>query len=410
MRASENFPPPFFFFSPQRVLELVALDPADMDVLSAVKDWTRGAQVLAVLDSSEEEDLGGMQQLEEVSYEHALTLVDGGSDPRAWLAPVAPAGTCAAHDTSPDYLQHSPCPSIGSYHGETLFPRSTCLQEGPQNLDPCIQEDHQFNTLSLLLFPPESASPSSSGHSSPLGYRKSPSSLKVRDLCRLKGTTSGSEDDSCSRLRAPSSKPTNGVQKQRRVAANARERRRMHGLNHAFDELRSVIPALDNDKKLSKYETLQMAQIYINALADLLQGPISSGDSDPPKSDVLLSPPAGYDETKHRGSPAPTRTTADPPAPSGGMSFRSSSFDDASFSAMVEEAMYSPAPAAPTRSGSALTAVTAGRKESPRSDGEFSPHSHFSDSDEMAMELQSSEEDDLAELKLTNRQHHSVSF
>uniref|UniRef100_A0A8B9CGI8 Atonal bHLH transcription factor 1 n=1 Tax=Anser brachyrhynchus TaxID=132585 RepID=A0A8B9CGI8_9AVES len=55
-----------------------------------------------------------------------------------------------------------------------------------------------------------------------------------------------------------------GVQKQRRLAANARERRRMHGLNHAFDQLRNVIPSFNNDKKLSKYETLQMAQIYIS--------------------------------------------------------------------------------------------------------------------------------------------------
>ncbi|NXC84086.1 ATOH1 protein, partial [Cercotrichas coryphoeus] len=64
-----------------------------------------------------------------------------------------------------------------------------------------------------------------------------------------------------------------GVQKQRRLAANARERRRMHGLNHAFDQLRNVIPSFNNDKKLSKYETLQMAQIYISALAELLHGP-----------------------------------------------------------------------------------------------------------------------------------------
>ncbi|XP_056296038.1 transcription factor Atoh1-like [Pseudoliparis swirei] len=63
-----------------------------------------------------------------------------------------------------------------------------------------------------------------------------------------------------------------GKVKPRRVAANARERRRMHGLNKAFDELRSVIPALDNERKLSKYDTLQMAQIYINELAELLTG------------------------------------------------------------------------------------------------------------------------------------------
>uniref|UniRef100_A0A3Q0RRJ9 Atonal bHLH transcription factor 1b n=1 Tax=Amphilophus citrinellus TaxID=61819 RepID=A0A3Q0RRJ9_AMPCI len=63
-----------------------------------------------------------------------------------------------------------------------------------------------------------------------------------------------------------------GPQRHRRVAANARERRRMHGLNKAFDELRSVIPSLENEKKLSKYDTLQMAQIYITELSELLAG------------------------------------------------------------------------------------------------------------------------------------------
>ncbi|XP_014041301.1 protein atonal homolog 1 [Salmo salar] len=61
-----------------------------------------------------------------------------------------------------------------------------------------------------------------------------------------------------------------GPQKHRRVAANARERRRMHGLNKAFDTLRSVIPSDNN--KLSKYDTLQMAQIYIQELSALLTG------------------------------------------------------------------------------------------------------------------------------------------
>lgn len=71
----------------------------------------------------------------------------------------------------------------------------------------------------------------------------------------------------------PSSKeslsPT--VARKRRLAANARERRRMNGLNEAFDRLREAIPTtIDDDHKLSKYETLQMAQSYISALCNLL--------------------------------------------------------------------------------------------------------------------------------------------
>ncbi|KAL0984163.1 hypothetical protein UPYG_G00137940 [Umbra pygmaea] len=65
--------------------------------------------------------------------------------------------------------------------------------------------------------------------------------------------------------------PIDRAQRRRRLAANARERRRMLGLNVAFDRLRSVIPNLESDKKLSKSETLQMAQIYISTLSELLQ-------------------------------------------------------------------------------------------------------------------------------------------
>ncbi|XP_062850855.1 transcription factor atoh7 [Trichomycterus rosablanca] len=56
----------------------------------------------------------------------------------------------------------------------------------------------------------------------------------------------------------------------RRMAANARERKRMQGLNTAFDQLRKVVPQWGQDKKLSKYETLQMALSYIMALSRIL--------------------------------------------------------------------------------------------------------------------------------------------
>lgn len=76
------------------------------------------------------------------------------------------------------------------------------------------------------------------------------------------------ESDGEDRLRPAAS---GDVTKRRRLAANARERRRMNSLNDAFDRLRDVVPSLGNDRKLSKYETLQMAQTYISALHELLQ-------------------------------------------------------------------------------------------------------------------------------------------
>ncbi|XP_046393652.1 twist-related protein 1-like [Ischnura elegans] len=65
--------------------------------------------------------------------------------------------------------------------------------------------------------------------------------------------------------------PSPAVMKKRRLAANARERRRMNGLNDAFDRLREVVPSLGGEHRLSKFETLQMAQTYITALVELLE-------------------------------------------------------------------------------------------------------------------------------------------
>ncbi|XP_057661225.1 protein atonal-like [Diorhabda carinulata] len=64
---------------------------------------------------------------------------------------------------------------------------------------------------------------------------------------------------------------TPSILKKRRLAANARERRRMQNLNQAFDRLRTFLPQLGQDRQLSKYETLQMAQTYITALYELLK-------------------------------------------------------------------------------------------------------------------------------------------
>ncbi|XP_036938102.1 protein atonal homolog 1 [Acanthopagrus latus] len=112
------------------------------------------------------------------------------------------------------------------------------------------------------------------------------------------------------------------AQRRRRLAANARERRRMLGLNVAFDRLRSVIPNLESDKKLSKSETLQMAQIYIATLSELLQeGPCEAaapiraprppGASPPSQGTaVLAGEPSGPVRDFHSGksSCVPVRT------------------------------------------------------------------------------------------------------
>uniref|UniRef100_A0A0N4Z184 BHLH domain-containing protein n=1 Tax=Parastrongyloides trichosuri TaxID=131310 RepID=A0A0N4Z184_PARTI len=64
--------------------------------------------------------------------------------------------------------------------------------------------------------------------------------------------------------------PSPQILRHRRQAANARERRRMNNLNSAFEQLRTVLPEMDSGRRLSKYETLQMAQQYIDCLSELL--------------------------------------------------------------------------------------------------------------------------------------------
>ncbi|XP_055653233.1 transcription factor ATOH1 [Falco peregrinus] len=189
-----------------------------------------------------------------------------------------------------------------------------------------------------------------------------------------------------------------GVQKQRRLAANARERRRMHGLNHAFDQLRNVIPSFNNDKKLSKYETLQMAQIYISALAELLHSPDAPPDA-PGKAEhrgAPFEPPCAAGAGPPPGPPPPPppgpprasppghgRTRFPPPPAAGGYAVQ---LDPLHFPAFAEGALMGqrapspallmPQPGQPPQERSKTS------PRSHRSDGEFSPRSHYSDSDE----------------------------
>ncbi|KAM8973317.1 neurogenin-1 [Pelodytes ibericus] len=61
------------------------------------------------------------------------------------------------------------------------------------------------------------------------------------------------------------------IKKTRRVKANDRERNRMHNLNSALDELRSILPSFPDDTKLTKIETLRFAHNYIWALSETLR-------------------------------------------------------------------------------------------------------------------------------------------
>lgn len=57
---------------------------------------------------------------------------------------------------------------------------------------------------------------------------------------------------------------------EQRRAANMRERRRMQSINDAFEKLRTQLPTLPYEKKISKVDTLKMAIGYINFLTETL--------------------------------------------------------------------------------------------------------------------------------------------
>ncbi|XP_051168735.1 class E basic helix-loop-helix protein 23 [Leptopilina boulardi] len=103
-----------------------------------------------------------------------------------------------------------------------------------------------------------------------------------------------------SRLNCPSKSKTTRQGKSVRLNINARERRRMHDLNDALDELRSVIPYAHSPsvRKLSKIATLLLAKNYIlmqgNAL-DELRRVIAVLQSPHAHTTALPSTPVSYD-------------------------------------------------------------------------------------------------------------------
>lgn len=100
---------------------------------------------------------------------------------------------------------------------------------------------------------------------------------------------------------------------QLRQAANVRERRRMQSINDAFEGLRSHIPTLPYEKRLSKVDTLRLAIGYINFLSELVQSDLplrsAGGDSPSQPKKVIIC---------HRGTrKCEPRAAAGSPAPPG---------------------------------------------------------------------------------------------
>ncbi|XP_048151174.1 pancreas transcription factor 1 subunit alpha [Corvus hawaiiensis] len=93
---------------------------------------------------------------------------------------------------------------------------------------------------------------------------------------------------------------------QLRQAANVRERRRMQSINDAFEGLRSHIPTLPYEKRLSKVDTLRLAIGYINFLSELVQSdlPLRSASSESPSQPKKII-------ICHRGTRSPSPSDPD---------------------------------------------------------------------------------------------------
>lgn len=113
------------------------------------------------------------------------------------------------------------------------------------------------STSSLASFSSMSSSSSSSSSSGSSDSIR-PSSIKTKKNCVKAQRLSVNSNNSSS----------NQIDRRKRLAANARERKRMHLLNKAYDELR--LRLVDAENK-SKYDVLVQAKEYIQALATICE-------------------------------------------------------------------------------------------------------------------------------------------
>lgn len=223
---------------------------------------------------------------------------DAGSD--GYNTPSPMSSESSDHHQAARYRGHfgeSPLPSP-THHGvigsseEEIRHRLQYFVQPPAGSRPGGDGNNYYDLRVSVKDDPErcylsAGLPTPSSPDSPLDHHLHPVSPAPSSIHPLMGehqnqSSNQSGSDSESTQARSSSSASNGhkrplkevapqVMKKRRLAANARERRRMNNLNSAFDRLRDVVPALGNDRQLSKYETLQMAQSYITALWELLQ-------------------------------------------------------------------------------------------------------------------------------------------
>ncbi|XP_040575333.1 uncharacterized protein [Lepeophtheirus salmonis] len=203
-------------------------------------------------------------------------------------APLSSTGSQPSHHSHHHHNHVHPIPdnTLIFYDNRNLLqPEDSKWNDGGwSNYPPYIPEDYKSH---LAPQTPQHLSPSQhhspNDHSSSYDDRQAPNSSPSFENFIIGGNNLPNARKSRGGRKKSTRPPSPEVLRRRRTAANARERKRMNGLNHAFERLRDVIPDLGSDNKLSKFETLQMAQTYIGALSGLLK---QADDND---NDLLTS-------------------------------------------------------------------------------------------------------------------------
>ena len=179
-----------------------------------------------------------------------LTTADS---PPSSMAAITLTGTCS----SPSSTTEQQRDTTGSPKQETYCAKGLNLDRyGGNRHPPCPtsgspkQESYCAKRLSIEKY-------GSRHQPYPEGAARSPGS------CSSDGDSVQSESEE-------SSTHSGGHSKVKRVAANSRERKRMHTVNSAFDQLRELVPTYPSNRKLSKIDTLRLACTYIQDLVSLL--------------------------------------------------------------------------------------------------------------------------------------------
>ena len=117
------------------------------------------------------------------------------------------------------------------------------------------------------LSPPYTPSPAAASSVPAAEAAASPSFAFSPGCCP--STSPGPHRTSSSASRLPKIPPLEVLQ-QRRLAANARERKRANKINFAFARLRRALPGF-TEREISKFEAIQLARDYIAQLSQLLE-------------------------------------------------------------------------------------------------------------------------------------------